>query len=103
MNEDGERGARCGLLSGKHRTLHRDVFRPMMRSYNGILKTTYLFEGKRPTCMRMLHKTVYGGDCVDCVWGVREGGGWNARHAGQTLVDEVLHTNNDRCSGPQAA
>lgn len=61
MNEDGERGARCGLLSGKHRTLHRDVFRPMMRSYNGILKTTYLFEGKRPTCMRMLHKTVYGG------------------------------------------
>lgn len=45
MNEDEDRGARCGLLSGKHRTLHRDVFMPVMRGFDGVLKTAYLSEG----------------------------------------------------------
>lgn len=89
MNEDEERGARCGLLSGKQQTLHGDVFIPVMRSFNGALKTASLFEGKRLPCMRRLHKA------RPDPWA-----GWNARHVRQTQAEAaVFHTNNDRCLG----
>lgn len=46
MNEDEERGARCGLLSGKQSTLHRRCIMAIIRSLNKILNAAYLSEKK---------------------------------------------------------